>query len=208
MVIRRVSVPMGVVAIIYESRPNVTSDAAALALKSGNVCVLRGGKEAFRSANAIVEALREGLPQQRQKLLHDVPVYQTDLLRIAHAGPAGLGVLDDIQRHLQIRVLVHINLDYVLAVGVVDSPEAAAEHIAGHSTGHSDCIVTGCREKTTVVGAIGYNYAHKEAGTSVFDPVFALAAILEWAGIASNERGELVLTTNYQEKLRAATEGR
>ena len=63
MTIRRVAVPMGVVAIIYESRPNVTSDAAALALKSGNVCVLRGGKEAFRSANAIVEALREGLVQ-------------------------------------------------------------------------------------------------------------------------------------------------
>jgi len=52
---------MGVIAIIYESRPNVTSDAAALALKSGNVCVLRGGKEAFRSANAIVNALRKGL---------------------------------------------------------------------------------------------------------------------------------------------------
>ena len=59
--IDKVSVPMGVIAIIYESRPNVTSDAAALALKSGNVCVLRGGKEAFRSANAIVEALRAGL---------------------------------------------------------------------------------------------------------------------------------------------------
>ena len=59
--IRRVSVPMGVIGIIYESRPNVTSDAAALALKAGSVCVLRGGKEAFRSANAIVEALRTGL---------------------------------------------------------------------------------------------------------------------------------------------------
>ena len=59
--IQKVSVPMGVIAIIYESRPNVTSDAAALALKSGNVCVLRGGKEAFASANAIVNALRQGL---------------------------------------------------------------------------------------------------------------------------------------------------
>jgi glutamate-5-semialdehyde dehydrogenase len=59
--IRRVSVPMGVIGIIYESRPNVTSDAAALALKAGSVCVLRGGKEAFRSANAIVNALRSGL---------------------------------------------------------------------------------------------------------------------------------------------------
>ena len=59
--IRKTAVPMGVIAIIYESRPNVTSDAAALALKSGNVCVLRGGKEAFRSANAIVTALKLGL---------------------------------------------------------------------------------------------------------------------------------------------------
>ena len=59
--IRKVSVPMGVIAIIYESRPNVTADAAALSLKSGNVCVLRGGKEAFHSASAIVSALRQGL---------------------------------------------------------------------------------------------------------------------------------------------------
>ena len=59
--IQKVSVPMGVIAIIYESRPNVTSDAAALSLKSGNVCILRGGKEAYRSAKAIVDALREGL---------------------------------------------------------------------------------------------------------------------------------------------------
>ena len=59
--IQKVSVPMGVIAIIYESRPNVTSDAAALALKSGNVCILRGGKEAVRSACAITDALRAGL---------------------------------------------------------------------------------------------------------------------------------------------------
>ena len=61
LLIQKTAVPMGVIAIIYESRPNVTSDAAALALKSGNVCVLRGGKEAFRSANAIVNALKAGL---------------------------------------------------------------------------------------------------------------------------------------------------
>ena len=61
LLIQKTAVPMGVIAIIYESRPNVTSDAAALALKSGNACVLRGGKEAFRSANAIVCALRKGL---------------------------------------------------------------------------------------------------------------------------------------------------
>ncbi len=59
--VRKVAVPLGVVAIIYESRPNVTSDAAALCLKSGNVCVLRSGRDAFASANAITDALREGL---------------------------------------------------------------------------------------------------------------------------------------------------
>ena len=63
LLIQKVSVPMGVIAIIYESRPNVTSDAAALALKSGSVCILRGGKEAFRSANAIVAVLKRGLRQ-------------------------------------------------------------------------------------------------------------------------------------------------
>lgn len=63
LIIQKTSVPIGVIAIIYESRPNVTSDAAALTLKSGNVCVLRGGKEAFRSASAIVAALKSGLKQ-------------------------------------------------------------------------------------------------------------------------------------------------
>ncbi len=61
LVIRRVSCPLGVVGIIYESRPNVTSDAASLALKSGNACVLRGGKEAYRSSFAIVKAMQKGL---------------------------------------------------------------------------------------------------------------------------------------------------
>ena len=61
IVVEKTAVPMGVIAIIYESRPNVTSDAAALALKAGSACVLRGGKEAHRSAAAIVEALKEGL---------------------------------------------------------------------------------------------------------------------------------------------------
>ncbi len=76
VVIERVSVPMGVIAIIYESRPNVTSDAAALAVKSGSACVLRGGKEAFRSAGAVVEALRKGLeraglPRELVSLVQD-----------------------------------------------------------------------------------------------------------------------------------------
>jgi len=77
LVIEKVSVPMGVIAIIYESRPNVTSDAAALALKSGNVCILKSGKEAHGSAAAIVSALRgglerAGLPAEAINLVDDV----------------------------------------------------------------------------------------------------------------------------------------
>ena len=61
LLIEKTSVPMGVIAIIYESRPNVTSDAAALCIKSGNVCMLRSGKEAYRSSHAIVTALKAGV---------------------------------------------------------------------------------------------------------------------------------------------------
>ncbi|MBR5809496.1 MAG: glutamate-5-semialdehyde dehydrogenase [Clostridia bacterium] len=76
LLIKKVSVPIGVIAIIYESRPNVTSDAAVLSFKSGNACVLRGGKEAFNSANAIVTALREalfenGIPKEMISLIED-----------------------------------------------------------------------------------------------------------------------------------------
>ena len=76
LVIDKVSVPMGVIAIIYESRPNVTSDAAALAIKSGNVAILRGGKEAYASSAAITEAMRRGLasvglPENAVQLVSD-----------------------------------------------------------------------------------------------------------------------------------------
>lgn len=59
--IKKIAVPMGVIAIIYESRPNVTSDAASLAIKSGNACILRSGRDAFESAMAITDVLRRGL---------------------------------------------------------------------------------------------------------------------------------------------------
>jgi len=64
-----------------------------------------------------------------------------------------------------------------------------------YKLGEPDC------DETTVVGAIAYRYAKAKTGASVFDPVFALAAVLEWAGIASNERGELVLTPGYLSRL-------
>ena len=61
LVVKKIRVPLGVIGIIYESRPNVTSDSGALCFKSGNVCVLRGGRDAFKSSFAIVKVLREAL---------------------------------------------------------------------------------------------------------------------------------------------------
>lgn len=76
LVIEKTAVALGVIAIIYESRPNVTSDAAALCVKSGNACILRGGKEAYHSASAITSAMQEGLasvglPAQLVQLIQD-----------------------------------------------------------------------------------------------------------------------------------------
>ena len=65
LLIEKTAVPMGVIAIIYESRPNVTSDAAALAIKAGSACILRCGRDAWASCHAIVEALRAGLRKAR-----------------------------------------------------------------------------------------------------------------------------------------------
>ena len=246
LVIEKTAVPMGVIAIIYESRPNVTSDAAALALKAGSACVLRGGKEAHRSAAAIVAALKKGLaqaglPAEALQLVEDttrasaaelmtargyvdlliprggkgliracvdnatVPVLETgtgichvyvdkhadqamalDILENAKCSRPSVCnacevclVHEDIapeflpklkQRLVNDRaaegkqpVQLRLDetaaklaegtpagaedfdtefLDYVLAVGVVKDVQQAMAHIAAHSTGHSEAIVT------------------------------------------------------------------
>ena len=246
LLIEKVSVPMGVIAIIYESRPNVTSDAASLALKSGNVCILRSGKEAYRSARAITDTLRgaltsAGLPADAVQLVDDttresaralmcatgyvdllIPRGGKGLIRacvenatvpcietgtgICHiyvdkdADPAmALRIIENakasrpsvcnaakvclvhkdiapaflprLQKALgedraarglppvtlliDARAAQYIDapaagegdfdrefLDYIMAVAVVDSAEGAVEHIARHSTAHSDAIIT------------------------------------------------------------------
>lgn len=246
LVIEKTAVPMGVIAIIYESRPNVTSDAAALALKAGSACVLRCGREAHRSAAAIVSALREGLekaglPQDALGLVEDVSRQSARELMTASGlvdlliprGGAGLiracvdsatvpvietgtGIchvyvdrdadlsmalnivenakcsrpsvcnaaevclvhrdiaetflprlkerlvegrkargLPPVELRLEERAAALIPgtpagvddfdtefLDYILAVKVVDGVDQAAAHIAAHSTGHSEAIVT------------------------------------------------------------------
>ncbi|HEM5159346.1 TPA: glutamate-5-semialdehyde dehydrogenase [Streptococcus suis] len=233
------SIPFGLVGMIYESRPNVTSDAAALAIKSGNAVILRGGKEAFHSAQAIVTALKAGLEQvglspKVIELVQDTSrASATELMTakgkidlLVPRGGAGLiqavvenatvpvietgtGICHvyvdkdaDLDKALQIVVnakasrpsvcnaaevlLVHeeiasqflprleealsgqvelradskvqalLNqstpageqdfdtefLDFILAVKVISSVEEAISHIAQHSTGHSEAIVT------------------------------------------------------------------
>ncbi|HEM2786788.1 TPA: glutamate-5-semialdehyde dehydrogenase [Streptococcus suis] len=237
--IRKKSIPFGLVGMIYESRPNVTSDAAALAIKSGNAVILRGGKEAFHSAQAIVIALKAGLEQAGLspkviELVQDTSrASATELMTakgkidlLVPRGGAGLiqavvenatvpvietgtGICHvyvdkdaDLDKALQIVVnaktsrpsvcnaaevlLVHeeiasqflprleealagqvelradsqaqaiLNqsrpagdqdfdtefLDYIMAVKVVSNVEEAISHIALHSTGHSEAIVT------------------------------------------------------------------
>lgn len=251
LIIEKISVPMGVIAIIYESRPNVTSDAASLALKSGNVCILRGGKEAYNSSKAITEALRyglekAGLPKDAVQMVDDISRESAKELMLAKGyvdlliprGGAGLirtcvenavvpcietgtGICHiyidkdaDFSKALSIIenaktsrpsvcnaaevCLVHKNiaseflpllkkrlvddraekglkpvilkcdtvalnyidatqaessdfdtefLDYIMAVKVVDSAQDAVEHIAAHSTAHSEAIIT--ENKTT-----------------------------------------------------------
>ena len=246
LVIEKTAVPMGVIAIIYESRPNVTSDATALALKAGSACVLRGGKEAHRSADAIVRVLRTGLasaglPEDAVVLVEDttrqsstelmtarglvdlliprggagliracvenasVPVIQTGtgICHIYVDEAADLAMALDIVENAKCSrpsvcnaaevCLVHRKiaqqflpelkkrlvdqrketgavpvefrldpdanaiisgktaekddfdtefLDYILAVKIVDGVEDAIAHIAAHSTGHSESIVT------------------------------------------------------------------
>ncbi|HHU84576.1 MAG TPA: glutamate-5-semialdehyde dehydrogenase [Clostridiales bacterium] len=93
LVIEKTLVPMGVIGIIYESRPNVTSDAAVLCFKSSNVCVLRSGKEAYNSAKAIVNALRRGLEK-------------------SNINPDAVQLIDDTTRQSSI--------DMMTAVGYID----------------------------------------------------------------------------------------
>lgn len=93
LLLKKCAVPIGVIAIIYESRPNVTADAAGLAFKSGNVCILRGGKESYRSNRAIVEALHDALGR------HELPIYLLNLVQdttrqSAHELMGAIGLVD------------------------------------------------------------------------------------------------------------------
>ena len=125
MTIERVRVPLGVIGIIYESRPNVTADAGALCLKSGNAAILRGGSDSLRSSRAIVAALGQGLRQA------GLPEAAIQLVPTRDRAAVGLmlGGLDG-------------NIDAIIAAKVVDGVDAAIAHIERYGSHHTDAIVT------------------------------------------------------------------
>jgi glutamate-5-semialdehyde dehydrogenase len=131
--VARMRVPIGVIAIIYESRPNVTADAAALCLKSGNACILRGGSEALESNRAIAACVRAGLagaglPQSAAQLV-DTPdraavgelVTMNEYVDII-VPRGGKELIERLQRESRIPMLKH--LDGVCHVYVDDSADA------------------------------------------------------------------------------------
>ena len=116
LVIGRKSVPLGVIAIIYESRPNVTVDAAVLCLKAGNAVILRGGKEAFNSSNALTEIMREaigksGLPEDSVSLVQDTTRGSVDDLLNASKyidvliPRGGAGLIDHVVANARVPVI-------------------------------------------------------------------------------------------------------
>src|SRR6202041_2350728 len=170
LIIERVATPLGVVGVIYESRPNVTADAGALCLKSGNAVVLRGGSDSFRSSAAIhaclVAGLKEaGLPEAAitrapfaareavGEMLEGLdgavaPFLLGKLIdALIKAGCAVRG--DEAAREADTRVTPATEedwrteyLDAIITVGVVDSLDAAIDHIETYGSHHTDCIVT------------------------------------------------------------------
>jgi gamma-glutamyl phosphate reductase len=159
--IGRRRVPVGVIGVIYESRPNVTVDISALCLKSGNAAILRGGKEAVHSNRALTEAIVHNSKVQRPTVCNalDTLLIQRDVARDLLPAIAddlvGVGVelrcepraLELLAPHPAVRGAGPDDFDteflsLVLAVKVVDDLDEALDHIVAHGTQHSDAILT------------------------------------------------------------------
>src|SRR5437879_1236850 len=142
--VARMRVPIGVIGIIYESRPNVTADAAALCVKSGNACILRGGSEALESNRAIAACVRAGL---RSAGLPEAAVQLVDT-----ADRAAVGELITLTEYVDLIVprggkeLIE-RLARILSLRVVKGLDEAIEHIAKYGSQHTDAIVAGDRAR-------------------------------------------------------------
>jgi len=138
LVIERVAVPLGVIGIIYESRPNVTADAGALALKSGNAAILRGGSESFHSSRALVAALRDGLCEAglHEDAIQLVPTRDRAAvgLMLGMGGAidiivprGGASLIERVQRESRIPVIAHLEgLCHTYIDGAADPAKARA----------------------------------------------------------------------------------
>jgi len=138
LAIERVAVPLGVIGIIYESRPNVTADAGALALKSGNAAILRGGSESFHSSRALVAALRDGLCEAglHEDTIQLVPTRDRAAvgLMLGMGGAidiivprGGASLIERVQRESRIPVIAHLEgLCHTYIDGAADPAKARA----------------------------------------------------------------------------------
>ena len=136
--ISRVAVPLGVIGIIYESRPNVTADAGGLALKSGNAAILRGGSESFHSSRALVAALQDGLREAGlpEAAIQLVPT--RDRAAVGHmlgmsgvidiiVPRGGASLIERVQRESRIPVIAHLEgLCHTYIDGAADPAKARA----------------------------------------------------------------------------------
>jgi len=140
LLFQKISVPIGVIGIIYESRPNVTSDAAVLCLKSGNVCILRGGSEAIHSNMAIAAALQAGLAQGGlpAAAIQLIPVTDREAIRILCEMDAyldcivprgGKGLIETVVQHARMPVIKHYHGICILYVDKAADQEMAREII-------------------------------------------------------------------------------
>ena len=138
LAIERVAVPLGVIGIIYESRPNVTADAGGLALKSGNAAILRGGSESFHSSRALVTALRAGLRDAElpEDAIQPVPTRDRAAvgLMLTMSGVidiivprGGSSLIERVQRESRIPVIAHLEgLCHTYIDGAADPAKARA----------------------------------------------------------------------------------
>ena len=138
LLFQKISVPIGVIGIIYESRPNVTSDAAALCLKAGNACVLRGGSEAIHSNQAIAAALQSGLraADLPTAAIQLIPVTDREAIRIlcemdfaldCIVPRGGHGLIETVVRHARMPVIKHFHGICALYVDQAADQEMARE---------------------------------------------------------------------------------
>jgi glutamate-5-semialdehyde dehydrogenase len=201
LVIERVATPLGVVGVIYESRPNVTADAGALCLKSGNAVVLRGGSDSFRSSAAIHACLVEGL---KVASLPESAIARAPFLSRAAVGEMldGLGgtldvivprggrsLVDRVQREARVPVFAHLEgLVHVYVDRAADFDKAVR------------IVVNAKMRRTGICGAAETLLVHRDAADSMLRP---LIEALAQAGC--EVRGDAVVR-EADGRVKAATE--